>query len=79
MSAKNHSNHSEETRLALLEQSVGHIYELLNRIENKIDKFDEKLDKLNTKVDRNFYSLLTLYIGGYAAILGIMAKGFHWI
>ena len=75
MSAKNHSNHSEETRLALLEQSVGHIYELLNRIENKIDKFDEKLDKLNT----NFYSLLTLYIGGYAAILGIMAKGFHWI
>ena len=82
MAAKNHSDFNSDVRLALLEQTNEHIYEVLNRIEkslNKIDdKFENKLDKLNSKVDAHFYTLITLYIGGFAGMFAIMAKAVHW-
>jgi hypothetical protein len=89
MAAKNHSDFNSDVRLALLEQTNEHIYEVLCRMEKRFDKIDErldkidakfdgKLDKLNSKVDAHFYTLITLYIGGFAGMFAIMAKGFHW-
>lgn len=72
MTAKNINNFDSETRLALLEQTNKHIYETLNRIE-------KRFDKLESKIDKNFITLLSIYLGGYAGVLGIMAKALHWI
>jgi uncharacterized coiled-coil protein SlyX len=89
MAAKNHPDYQSETRLALLEQTVEHIYEALNRIDKRFDKLDERLDsietkldkridKLESKVDKHFYWFIGLYITGYGSLLALMAKGFHW-
>lgn len=85
-----------ETRLALLEQSIGHINESLIKIDKRFDiidrkfdyleikigrldeKFDSKINSLNAKIDSGFRWHLNFTIGGFIAILGVMARGFHW-
>ena len=42
------NNDSHETRIALLEQSIGHINQTLIRIESRIDGLDKSL---NTRID----------------------------
>jgi hypothetical protein len=44
----NKLNDSKETRIALLEQSIGHIHQTLIRIESRIDGLDKSS---NTKID----------------------------
>ncbi len=41
-----------ETRVALLEQSMGHINETLLRIEKRFDKIDDKFDKMDDKLEK---------------------------
>lgn len=78
-----------ETRVALVEQSIGHIGETLIRLENKIDngfkKIDEKFEKINEKLERfdsrlwsNFYWVLGTMFTLATLMCGIMAKGFGW-
>ncbi len=43
---------SNDTRVALLEQSIGHINQTLLRIEQKVDKLDDKVDKVSEKLDK---------------------------
>lgn len=47
--------YSQETRIALLEQSIGHVNQTLLRIENQLDKLtggtNQKLDSLENKMD----------------------------
>lgn len=62
---------SIDTRVALLEMSILHINETLMRM-------DKKLDKLDDKIDSRFFWLLSLGIGAFTGLLGIMAHGFHW-
>lgn len=76
---------SIETRVALLEQSIGTINQTLIRIENRLDNFehrvyerfdkmDSKIDKLNSDAKSDFRWLLAIISG-----LGlIMAHGFKW-
>ncbi len=61
-----------ETRVALLEQSIGFINQTLIRIEKRLDSMDSKFE---SKIDRNFYWTL----GAFAAMFGIMAHGFGWV
>lgn len=68
---------TEETRIALLEQSIGHINETLVRLENKIDKLDGKVDKLDGKLDSRFIWLLTFMIAGFSASFGMLAHAMH--
>ena len=53
--------------------------EKFDRIDNKFDKMIDKFDKLNDKIDSNlkwtFRVITPLLIG----LLGVMARGFHWI
>ena len=82
---------TEETRLALLEQSSCHIQETLRRIEDKFDridvrfnKVDDRLDRLSERVDANFKwtmgVMITLFSGLYATALGGMIARFcQWI
>lgn len=86
-------NMKEDTRIALLEQSIGHINETMTRIEKRFDSIDKRfdsidkrfdrvearLDSLDGKIDSNFKWLLGLYIAGYAGLLGVLAHAVHWI
>jgi len=69
----------DDTRIALLEQSIGHINQTLIRIEKRLDtmdaKIDARFDSLNNRIWNNFLWI----IGGFTAILGILAHALHWI
>lgn len=46
--------HTDDTRLALLEQSINNINDTLKSFEKRFDKLDNKLDNLEKKVDSGF-------------------------
>ncbi len=81
--------HSTETRIALLEQSIGHLDETLLRIDRKIDirfdemekkfsKIDQQLEKFNDRIWANFYWILGSLFTLTSLMCGVMAKGFGW-
>ncbi len=82
MHSKIENNTSQETRVALLEQSIGHINQTLIRIEKRFDSIENKIDynfnMLNNKIDSNFKWLLTIYLGGYASLFAMLAHPAHW-
>lgn len=63
---------SVDTRVALLEMSILHINETLNRI-------DTRLEKIEDKIDSRFFWLLSLQIASFVGLLGVIAKVAHWI
>jgi uncharacterized coiled-coil protein SlyX len=69
----------EETRIALLEQSISHINETLNRLDSKLDRIEKKMDdgfeKINSRIWFNFYWT----IAGLSGVLGILAHALRWI
>jgi hypothetical protein len=78
-----------ETRVALVEQSIGHIAETLIRLENKMDngfkKIDYKFDNLDKEIKlfdarlwTNFYWTLGTMFTLATLMCGILAKGFKW-
>ena len=78
-----------ETRIALVEQSTGHIAETLIRLENKMDsgfkKMDDKFEKLDKEIKlfdsrlwTNFYWTLGTMFTLATLMCGILAKGFKW-
>lgn len=76
---------SIDTRVALLEMSISHIGDTLERMEKRfdklderLDKFDGKLDKLDDKIDSRFFWLLSVGMAAFTGLLGVMAHGFHW-
>jgi hypothetical protein len=75
---KIHQHNSDQTRIALLEQSIGTINQTLIRIENRLDGIDKEMKS-------NFLWTLGMMIGlsgaGLSMIIGlgaITAHGFHW-
>ena len=49
-------NDSHETRIALLEQSIGHIGQTLLRLESKIDNLDSSLNSKINNLDKSLNS-----------------------
>jgi predicted nucleic acid-binding Zn-ribbon protein len=45
---------SNDTKIALLEQSIGHINQTLERIEKRFDKIDSELGFAASKLDNQF-------------------------
>ncbi len=75
----------QETRIALLEQSIGHINQSLMRIENRFDLVDKRFDKIDARLDKlesrdwaNFYWILGTMFTLACAGFGALAQGFHW-
>lgn len=87
MSKKNISDgYSDDTRIALLEHTIGDINKTLerfekrfDRIDERFDRVDEKFDKMNDKIDSNFKWMLTFIVPMFVGILGLMAHAFKWI
>lgn len=60
-----------DTRVALLEQSIGHINQTLIRIENDSKEF-------RREIKNDFRWMIGLMIAFGSGIIGVMAHGFHW-
>lgn len=45
-------NNTQETRIALLEQSTNHIYEALQRIEKRFDHIDNGFNSVESRIDQ---------------------------
>lgn len=87
MTTKKQMQYSDDTRLALLEQSIIHINETMLRMEHRFDKIDERFnklderfnkiddrfDKIDAKIDSHFRWNLSLTFGLYAmAVTGLL-------
>jgi Mg2+ and Co2+ transporter CorA len=86
MSTSKHltTHDSHETRIALLEQSIGHIAQTLLRIEARMDKIDLRIDKMETslnlridKLENRLWQILFLLSSSIVGL--ILGKIFHWI
>lgn len=71
------NNYQEETRVALLQQSIKHINETLIRFERRLDKIDEEIKEtkkeLKNDIRRNF-----LWTLGVICIVVIVLPRLHW-
>jgi hypothetical protein len=82
-----------ERRVAVLEQIARTTADSLERIEQRFDTIDRRFDAVDRRIDMlgasqraDFRWLLGLMLGGfgamaggYTALLGVMAHGFHWL
>ncbi len=75
--------HTDDTRIALLEQSIGHINQTLIRMEKRFDKMDSRFDSLEGKVDsgfkevnnrlwKNFFWIMGTYLAGFAGMCSLV-------
>ena len=71
--------YDDDTRLALLEQSIGHLDSALRRFEHRFDQLDQKIEKVDMRIDSNFKWLLSIILAGFGSLLGIIAHAQHWI
>lgn len=73
---------SHETRIALLEQSILHIHEAIERIEKSmIDGFSQlnmRIDKLDSRMWTNFLWLMATMLSLAGSGYYLIGKGFHW-
>ena len=82
MKAHKNEDHSEETRISLLEQSINHINETLIRFEKRFDKMDSRFDKVDASIEKvrdvswsQFRWLLATILGLILTVSGIFLKG----
>ncbi len=77
--------YNNETRFALMEQSIVHlgnkldqslyhINQTLERFEKRFDRIDDEIKSIKSDVRANFFWTL----GVIGAVLGVVAHGFHW-
>jgi len=62
-----------------LERLEARIDKLTQRVDQLEAKYDDKLDKIDARLTRIIYWALGLYIALTATLLGVMARGFHWL
>jgi hypothetical protein len=82
MRAKQEAHMKDDTRLALLEQSIGHINETMIRIEKRFDAIDKRFDRLENRIEdvrKNSWSQFCWVMGFMLALstafAGILIKG----
>ena len=75
-------------------EALGRIERRLDRMDDRVDalarehhadhvRVNERIDhlgeRINGRIDSSTRWLITLGLGGFAALLGAMAHGFHWV
>jgi uncharacterized protein YpuA (DUF1002 family) len=77
--------HTDDTRLTILELSINNINSTLVRfekrfdqIDNKFDKVDEKLETILKESNADFRWLVKFIISASVGLGALMAHGFHW-
>jgi hypothetical protein len=66
---------TEETRLALLEQSIEHISETLHRLDKRFDKLESKIDEVQLKAYVQFRWLIGALLTLIGTIVTTLIKG----
>lgn len=85
----NHNHIHNDTRLALLEQSIGYISETMMRFEKRFDsidkdmkegfsKLDVKIEKLDSDIKSNFKYTITTIISLFV-LSGLLPIFTHWV
>jgi hypothetical protein len=64
---------SEDTRLALLEQSILSINQSLIRIEKNIELLNKKIEEGFSKIENRTWTNIYFVIGGFVGVLGVIA------
>ena len=70
---------SMEARVVVLEQIARTTSGALERIERRLDSMDRRIDAVVTGQRADFRWLLGTMLGGFGAMLGVMAHSFHWL
>ncbi len=75
-----------ESRVTALEHLARSTAATLERIERKFDAIDRRFEVIDRRIDAlasehraDFRWLLGVMLGGFGAMLGVMAHGFHWL
>lgn len=82
-------NMKDDTRIALLEQSIGHVNETMLRIEKRFDDVDKRFDKVDNRFDKleeeiksvrqltwsHFRWIMGTLVTLFATIVTVMIKG----
>ena len=68
-----------ESRVAVLEQIARSTSASLERLERRFDMVDRRIDGTVSDHRSDFRWLLGIMLGGFGAMLGVMAHGFHWL
>jgi hypothetical protein len=77
-------------QVAVLEQIARNTEQVLLRIETRLDRidgrFETRLDRIDGRMADDFkflvrliFTLGVLMLGGFAAVLGVIARAQHWI
>jgi hypothetical protein len=65
----------DDTRLALLEQSIGHINESLARIEKRFDNVEVKIEDVRKNSWSQFRWIMGFIFAVSSAVMGMVIKG----
>lgn len=75
-----------ERRVTALEHFAQTITATLERLERRVDTIDRRFEAIDRRIDvlvlehrADFCWLLGVMLGGFGALLGVMAHGFHWL
>ena len=68
-----------ESRVAVLEQIARTTAAGLERLERRFDTVDQRMDSFMREQRADFRWLMGIMLGGFGALLGIVAHGFHWL
>ena len=70
----------------MLEEIARGTKSAFERIDRRLDRIDQRLDAIATEQRSDYRWLLAIVLGGfgmmltaYIGLLGVMAKGFHWL
>jgi hypothetical protein len=75
-----------ESRVTALEHIARTIAATLERLERRFETIDRRFEAIDRRIDTltsehraDFRWLLGIMLGGFGAMLGVMARGFHWL
>lgn len=78
--------YNHETRIALLEKSVGdigqsliEIKQSLTKMNDRLDKINDRIDTTNNKIDSNLKWMVTLAFTQFSGLFALIAHTQHWI
>jgi hypothetical protein len=79
MSNASEKDHSNDTKIAVLENTNVHVVESLHRIERRLEIMESNFNSRIDRIDNRLWQLMFFTIAGFAGVLGLIAHAFKWI
>ncbi len=67
------------TRVAILEEIARYHRAAMERMERRFEASDRRFEALMAEYRSDLRWLLGIMLGGFSALLAVMAHGFHWL